>query len=80
MNAQRRVEWAVGGLTAVAGVAAAAYAAYAGTNWLRYGHPAPPAPDESDAFLDRLMPEHDVVERPHVRVNVTGRWCRPASC
>ena len=54
---------------AALGVAAASYAAYAGATWYRYGHPLPPAPEETDRFLDTFMPEYDVVERHHTRVN-----------
>src|SRR5687767_2648569 len=50
------------------GLAAGVYGAYAGVTWLRYGHVAPPNPDEHDALLDRFMPVCEVVERHHVRV------------
>jgi hypothetical protein len=50
------------------GVAAGAYAAYAGLTWRRYGRVRPPDSDETDALLDRFMPEYEVVERHHIRV------------
>jgi len=53
---------------AAAGLAAAGYAAYVGTTWARYGHPAPPLPDERDELLDRFLPVYDVVDRHHVHV------------
>jgi hypothetical protein len=59
------------GIASLAGLAAASYAVYAGFAWLRYGHPAAAAPEDADAFLDRLMPEYDVVERHHI--DVTAR-------
>jgi hypothetical protein len=54
---------------AALGVAAASYAAYIGAAWWRYGHPVPPSPEETDGFLDGLMPEYEVVERHHTPVN-----------
>jgi hypothetical protein len=50
------------------GVAAAAYGGYVGMTWSRYGHAAPPHPDEQDPLLDRFMPAYDVAERHHVRI------------
>ena len=43
------------GVASMVGVAAASYAVYAGLAWVRYGHPAPAAPEDTDAFLDRFM-------------------------
>jgi hypothetical protein len=51
-----------------AGLAAIGYATYVGRAWARYGHPAPPRPEEQDELLDRFMPAFDVVERHHVEV------------
>jgi hypothetical protein len=56
------------GVAAMAGLAGASYAAYVGVTWLRYGHPAPAAPGDIDAFLDRFMPVYEVVERHHLAV------------
>jgi hypothetical protein len=56
------------GIASLAGVAALSYAVYAGVTWMRYGHPAPATPEDVDAFLDRFMPEYDVVERHHINV------------
>jgi hypothetical protein len=63
-----RVRWARSGVASMVGVAAASYAVYAGLAWLRYGHPAPAASEDTDAFLDRFIPEYDVVERHHINV------------
>ena len=51
------------------GLAACAYAAYAGLTWRRYGRVRPSDPDETDALLDRFMPEYEVAERHHIRVD-----------
>ena len=51
------------------GVAAGAYAGHAGLTWRRYGRVRPSDPDETDALLDRFMPEYEVVERHHIRVD-----------
>ena len=56
------------GVALLAGLAAASYAIYAGVAWMRYGHPARAAPEDADAFLDRFMPEYEVVERHHINV------------
>lgn len=56
------------GLASMVGLAAASYATFVGAAWLRYGHGAAAAADEADAFLDRFMPEYEVVERHHIRV------------
>jgi hypothetical protein len=56
------------GVASMVGLAGASYAAYVGVTWLRYGHPAPAAPDDIDAFLDRFMPVYEVVERHHLAV------------
>ncbi len=64
-----RARGAWSGLASVVGIAAASYAAYIGLAWLRYGHPAPATPEDADAFLDRFIPEYDVVERHHINVS-----------
>jgi hypothetical protein len=56
------------GVAWLAGLAAAFYVVYAGATWMRYGHAAHAAPEDADAFLDRFMPEYDVVERHHINV------------
>ena len=56
------------GVASLAGLAAASYAVYAGVSWLRYGRIARAAPEDTDAFLDRFMPEYQIVERHHVDV------------
>jgi hypothetical protein len=55
-------------LATMTGLAAASYAAIVAAAWLRYGSAAPASPDEADVFLDRFMPEYEIVERHHVRV------------
>jgi len=64
----RRARTAGFSVASMAGLAAASYAAWVGVAWLRYGHAAPARPEDVDAFLDRFMPDYDVVERHHVRV------------
>jgi hypothetical protein len=63
-----RARQAASAVAALAGVAVASYAAYAGSAWLRYGRPASAGPDDADVFLDRFIPEYEVVERHQVRV------------
>lgn len=55
-------------LASMTGVAVVSYAAVVAAAWLRYGHAATATPDERDAFLDRFMPEYEVVERHHIVV------------
>src|SRR3954469_19377469 len=55
-------------LAAGVGLTAAAYGAYVGMTWYRYGHAAPPTPEEQDPLLDRFMPSYDVADRHHVRI------------
>lgn len=57
--------WAAG----AAGLAAGSYAAMVWAAWTRYGKPAPPRADEHDPWLDRFMPDYDVVERHQMRVH-----------
>jgi len=64
----RRVRRAGSGVASMVGLAAASCAFYAGVAWLRYGHLPPVAPEDVDAFLDRFMPEYEVVERHHISV------------
>ena len=64
-SVRRGAQWIAAG----AGVAAGAYATYAAITWLRYGRVASPVDEEADQLLDRFMPEYEVVERHHVRVN-----------
>ena len=49
-------------------VAAATYGTYVGVTWYRYGHVAPPAPDEQDPLLDRFLPVYEIAERHQIRV------------
>ena len=65
-----RVRGVVGwGVAGTLGLVALGYGATTGWAWWRYGHPAPPAPDETDPLLDRFMPHYEVVERHHARVD-----------
>lgn len=68
MELKQRVERGLGGAAALAGAAAVSYAGFVGSSWLRYGHPAEPAPDEADPMLDLFMPKYDVAERHHIAV------------
>ena len=56
--------WAAAG----AGAALGGYAVLVANVWRNYGHPSPSAADEKDDLLDRFIPDYDVVERHHVRV------------
>ena len=56
--------WAAAG----AGAALGGYAVLVANAWRHYGHPVPPAADEQDDLLERFIPDYDVVERHHVRV------------
>jgi hypothetical protein len=70
------LKWSAGAL----GVAAAAYGAYAGQAWLRYGHPAAPRGDETDALLDRFIPHYDVVERHRIAVAAPAAIAFETAC
>lgn len=60
------VRWA----GAAAGLAVGAYAASAAATWLGYGRERRPAdPAARDEWLDRFMPDCEVAERHHVRVD-----------
>jgi hypothetical protein len=61
---RRALRWGALGL----GVAAAGYGTVVAGTWLRYGDPAPPAPDEADPVLDEFVPSYEVAERHSVRV------------
>jgi hypothetical protein len=68
MSLTQRSEQGAKAAAAISCLAAASYAAYVGYAWLRYGHPPAPAPGETDALLDRFMPDYDVVERHNLHV------------
>jgi hypothetical protein len=52
------------------GIAAGSYVARAAATWFRYGHgQRPPRAGEADPLLDRFMPDYDVAERHHIRVD-----------
>jgi hypothetical protein len=55
-------------MAGAAGVGLAAYGVYAATAWYRYGRPKPPTREQSDALLDRFMPQYEVAERHHIRI------------
>lgn len=61
------IAWLVMGL----GAAAATYAMTIATAYLRYGRPAPAAPEEHDPVLDTFIPACDVAERHRIRVGAT---------
>jgi hypothetical protein len=50
------------------GVAAVVYVAWVATSWTRYGRVAPPSHEQVDPYLDRFMPDYEIVERHQVRV------------
>jgi hypothetical protein len=66
--------------TTALGLAAGAYAGYVGLTWLRYGHPAPGAPDDADPLLDRFMPVYEVAERHRIRVAAPAEITFVAAC
>jgi hypothetical protein len=51
------------------GLASGAYAALAAIAWSRFGTVPRPRADEQDDLLDRFIPDYEIVERHHVRVN-----------
>jgi hypothetical protein len=67
-------------LAAGAGLATALYAIHTGFTWLRYGHPASPASDETDRLLDQFIPAYEAVERHHVRVAAPAEITLAAAC
>ena len=69
MTTTRRTRSAVRLLAAGIGAAAGAYGAYAAVSFARYGRVPKPGSGERDELLDRFMPEFEVVERHHIRVN-----------
>lgn len=68
MTTTSRVRSTLRVMAAAVGGAAGAYGVYAARAWLRYGHVPPPADDEHDQVLDRVMPDYDIVERHRIRV------------
>jgi hypothetical protein len=57
-------------LATAAALAAGAYAGLAAVQWWRYGDPAEPRDaTEEDSLLGTFMPEYEVVERHHIRVD-----------
>jgi hypothetical protein len=73
---RRALRW----LAAGAGLATALYATHTGFTWLRYGHPASPASDETDRLLDQFIPSYEAVERHHVRVAAPAEITLSAAC
>jgi hypothetical protein len=63
-----------------AAAAEVGYGALIARSWLRYGRRAPAIADEVDPLLDRVMPDYDVVERHHVRVNAPSGIVLAAAC
>jgi hypothetical protein len=72
----------VGGLLAGgAAIAAASYATYAGITWHRYGRTKHPVSgEESDSLLDLYMPECEIAERHHIRVDAPAETTFAAAC
>ena len=69
MNTAPRPRSAMRLLAAGLGAAAGAYAAYAVVSFARYGRVSNAGRDERDELLDRFIPEFEIVERHHIRVN-----------
>jgi hypothetical protein len=80
MNASNSSRPALPWLAVGAGFATALYATHAGFSWLRYGHPARPASDETDQLLDQFIPAYEVVERHHVLVGAPADVTLAAAC
>jgi len=72
---QRALKWAGRG----AAFAAGAYGAYVGYTWLCYGrHPKQARP--SDTLLDAFIPDYDVVDRHHSRIQAPADVTFRAAC
>jgi hypothetical protein len=80
MNASNSSPPALRWLAAGAGLASALYATHVGFAWLRYGHPASPANDETDQVLDQFIPAYEVVERRRVSVAAPAEITLAAAC
>lgn len=70
------LKWTAGAI----GFASAAYATYVAVTWVRYGNPPSPKPEEADPLLDRFMPEYEVAERHHIRVEAPPDITFAAAC
>jgi hypothetical protein len=69
MRAQRRVTSAMKWAGAGAVIAACVYSGQATATWYRYGRNKTSPREAEDELLDRFMPDYDVVERHHVRID-----------
>jgi hypothetical protein len=61
-------------------IGATVYAGLTALIWLRFGRPARSTANEADAWLDRVMPDYDVVERHHVSVAAPAAITFAAAC
>jgi hypothetical protein len=73
---QRTGRWAAFGL----GVGLGSYAAYAAASWFRFGRLPPAAVDTEDSWLDRFMPQYDVVERHQIAIGAPPSVTLAAAC
>jgi hypothetical protein len=80
MSTTQRIAARAGWIGAGLGAAAAAYLARAGWTWLRFGTIAPAPPAASEPLLDALMPDYDVVETHHVRIEAPAPVALAAAC
>jgi hypothetical protein len=70
------VRWIGAGI----GVAAATYLARGGWTWLRFGVVAPAPPAAAEPLLDAFMPDYDIVERHHTRIDAPADVALIAAC
>lgn len=70
------LKWTAGAI----GFTSAAYLTYVAVTWVRYGNPPLPKAEEADPLLDRFMPEYEVAERHHIRVEAPPAITFAAAC
>jgi hypothetical protein len=80
MASTHRIRTALKWSAVAVGFAAGAYASYVGAAWIDYGHPEPLTNDETDALLDRFMPNYEVAERRHIHVAAPADMTLAAAC
>lgn len=80
MSRRRAFRTALTGSAAAAGLAATSYLAYVVVAWLRYGNRPRVTEEETDALLDRFMPDYEVAERHHIRVAAPAEVTFAAAC
>jgi hypothetical protein len=80
MNITQRIPARARWIGAGVGMAAAAYLGRAGWTWLRFGAIPPATPAESEPLLDAFMPDYDIVERHHTRIDAPAAVALAAAC